>query len=253
MPDHVQPPLDSVDRALRLVEALREGQAMSVQDVSSLLGVAPSTAHRLLKALSFRQFAHQGDDRLYRAGPAIARATGGRHTAHELQVLAGPILETVRSEVGETAQMMIREGTQIRFIAGIESEHPLRVSARIDDLMPAHCSAGGKALLAELEQTMLQQLYAEGLPSWPTSTVMTLKALERHLQLVRRQGYGLNRDETESGVSGVGVAFHDRAGEAVGALTVAVPTARFTRADIPTYVDALTRAGDLVSRRLRTS
>ena len=253
MHESAGPPLDSVDRALQLLESLRDGQILSVKDAAELLSVAPSTAHRLLKALQFRRFAQQTDDRGYQAGPALGFASGEQHSAHQLKVIAQPALELLHADIDECAQLMIRHGTHIRFIEGIESDRPLRVAVRIGDQIPAHCSAGGKALLAELSQPELQSLYADGLPLWPVAKLTTLEALNDQLATVRRSGYGVSQNETEPGVSGVGVVIRDGDEIPVAALTLAIPTARFSRSDLPAYVEALRRASELASRFLAGS
>jgi IclR family transcriptional regulator, acetate operon repressor len=250
MRENAGPPLDSVDRALQLVEALRDGQILSVKSAADLLSVAPSTAHRLLKALQFRRFAEPTADRGYRAGPALRLAAAEQHPTQKLKAIAPPALELLHASTDECAQLMIRQGTHIRFIDGIESSRPLRVAVRIGDQIPAHCSAGGKALLAELSGTELDLLYADGLPLWPVARLTTLDALKSQLVSVRRNGYGVNQDETETGVSGVGVAIRDSAGPSPAALTLAIPTARFSRSDLPAYVDNLRRASEFASRLL---
>lgn len=248
MPDNARSPLESVDRALQLLTALRDGQALSVKEAADLLAVAPPTAHRLLAALSFRQFAHRGEDRAYRA---LTSSTGQQLSTSDLKQVAQPGLEFLHSEVGESAQLMIRLGTHIRFIDGIESERPLRVAVRVGDLMPAHTSSGGKALLATLSTAELRRLYADGLPPWPTASTTTVASLLDRLRVVRKQGYGVNRDETEPGVSGVGVTILDGGGSPAAAFTLAVPSARFSKPDIPAYAATLRRASLLVSERLR--
>jgi IclR family transcriptional regulator, acetate operon repressor len=247
-----RPPLESVDRALLLIDALRDGRTWSVKEVADHLGIAPSTAHRLLNALKFRRFAEQAGDRGYRAGAALRGGVEDRAELDSLKRAARPALEMLHDDVGETAQLMVRRGTDIEFLDGIESDRPLRVVARFNDRLPAHCSAGGKALLAELEPHELDELYAAGLPTWSTASITTLDALNRHLATIRRTKHGINRDETEPGVSGVGVVFSGADGRSAGALTLAIPTARFSRGDVATYAAALERAARIVSTALRT-
>lgn len=250
MTGHQQPPLESVDRALLLIDALRDGRTWSVKQVADHLGVAPSTAHRLLNALRFRRFAEQAGDRGYRAGAALRGGVEDQVDVGVLKRAARPALEMLHADVDETAQLMVRRGTHIEFLDGIESDQPLRVVARFNDRVPAHCSAGGKALLADLDAGELDDLYADGLPMWPTASITTLDALARQLAAVRRSGHGINRDETESGVSGVGVLFRGADGRGAGALTLAIPTARFARRDAAVYAAALERAARGVSDAL---
>lgn len=246
-------PVESVDRALLLLSALRDGEVLSVKDAAIRLGVVPSTAHRLLTSLMYRGYAAQDADRRYRLGSALAARGAELVTLSSLRVAAHPALEKLHDEIGETVQVMVRHGQNIRFLDGIECDLPLRVAVRVGDEMPAHCSAGGKAILAALTNADLDRLYARGLPEWPTARYRDLPTLKRHLARVRLQGYGANNDETEQGVSGVGMAVRDNLDRPVAALTVAVPSARFARHKVETLRASLLRAVDDFMARLATS
>ncbi|MEU8250288.1 IclR family transcriptional regulator [Nonomuraea sp. NPDC048916] len=245
-------PLESVDRALRLVEMLRHGEPLTVKAAAERLDVAPSTAHRLLGALIHRGFAVQDRDRRYHAGPAISHRHETALSTSEIRAVARAGLDHLHAAVGETVQLMVLQRWSIKFIDGVECDAPLRVGVRVGDLMPAYCSAGGKALLAELSNADLEMLHRGGLPPWPTARIATLAALKSQLATVRRRGYGMNTEETEQGVSGVGVAIHDPAGKAVAAFTVAVPAVRFHRSGVSAYVAALREAGELTQAQIRS-
>lgn len=251
MADTTAAPVESVDRALVLLTALHDGATLSVTDAAALLAVAPSTAYRLLASLVFRGFAAQDRDRRYRLGPVLAPRPSEPLTPSGLRALAHPLLEQLHDQVGETVQLMVLHRQNIRFLDGIECELPLRVGVRIGDEMPAHCSAGGKAILAALSNADLDRLYHLGLPPWPTARYTDLPALKRHLARVRRAGYGANVEETEQGVSGIGMAVRDDRGRPVGALTVAVPSARFLRERMEVMIDPLSQAVTALESRLQ--
>ncbi|MBQ0828233.1 IclR family transcriptional regulator [Streptomyces tagetis] len=245
------PPIESVDRALRLLTILHDGTELSATDAAQRLGVVVSTAYRLLSSLVYRGYAVQGRDRRYRLGPALVPASARPLTVGSVRALAHSSLETLHERTSETVQLMVLERRSIRFVDGIESEHPLRVGVRTGEKMPAHCSAGGKALLAAMSNAALDRLYQTGLPPWPTARVNDLATLKRQLVRVRQQGYGRNDEETEQGVSGVGMAVGDMLGQPVAALTVAVPSARFTRDHIDTCLAALADVVAETTERLR--
>ncbi len=245
------PPIESVDRALRLLELLRTGESLSVKAAAEHLGVVPSTAHRLLSALMYRDFAAQGRNHLYSAGPALVARHEGPVTIGALRTAAHPGLELLHERVGETAQLMVLHRGNIRFVDGIESEATLRVGVRIGDQMPAYCSAGGKALLAELSNADLDRLYQRGLPPWPTARITTLGELKRRLATVREAGYGTNIEETEQGVCGLGVTVHTSGGRPIAAFTLAVPSTRFKREDVSGHVSALHASAADTARRLQ--
>jgi IclR family acetate operon transcriptional repressor len=245
-------PIESVDRALRLVELLWEADSLGITDVAERLGVPPSTAHRLLSALIHRGFAVKADGRRYRAGPVLETRRHGRHRSVEtLRELLSPALELLQRRTGETAQLMVRQGSEVRYVYGIEPDEPLRVTARFGDLMPAYVASGGKVLLSELDEAELDRLYAGGLPPWPTARIDDLAGLKEQLAEVRRVGYALNLEETEAGVCGVAVAAHDPAGRGVAALVVAVPSVRFAEPDLPRCLEALEEARELAEEQLR--
>ncbi len=235
-------PLQSVDRALHLALLLREGRQLAVQEAADALGTAASTAHRLLSALVHRGFAVQDRERRYGAGPVFV-PDGTQVNNGLVRRLAYPVLQELHERLGETVQVMVLKGADILFVDGIENAgRSLRVGMRVGDEMPAYCSAGGKALLAEMPNVDIEQLHRGGLTPWPTARFTSVKALKRHLATVRRLGYGTNIEETERGVHGVGVSVHAPSGSRVAALTVALPSVRFRRQDIPRYVDGLLAA-----------
>jgi len=65
--------LESVDNALRLLQMLRDVGGLRLKDAAEELGIAPSTAHRLLAMLVYRAFAVRTADRRYVAGPLMRR------------------------------------------------------------------------------------------------------------------------------------------------------------------------------------
>jgi IclR family acetate operon transcriptional repressor len=221
-------PLESVDRALRLLTLLQAGQSLTVTGAAKHLDVVPSTAHRLLGALVRRDYATRDERRGYVGGPAL----GSRQqhiTLGSLSAAAAPFLQEMQAAFDETAHVMVLQGRLIRFVDGMESSKALRVSVRSGGTMPAHSSAGGKAMLAALTTQEIEERYRDGLPPWPTAKVTSLLALHRELNGVRERGYGINVEETEQGVSGVAAAVLTPGGRPVAALTFAVPSSRFSQ------------------------
>jgi DNA-binding IclR family transcriptional regulator len=68
--------ITSVDHALRTAIMLQLEGGLTVSQVAERLGVARSTAHRLLAMLAYRDFAVQDENRVYRAGPVLELAVG---------------------------------------------------------------------------------------------------------------------------------------------------------------------------------
>ncbi|WP_448070940.1 IclR family transcriptional regulator [Georgenia yuyongxinii] len=217
--------IEAVDRALVLLTLLAERGTLSVTEAGRELDVAASTAHRLLGTLSHRGFAVQGERRLYHPGPQLL-GLGRSEPARPLPERVRPYLERLYAEVGETVHLMVRDGAEVRFADGIEGTQPLRVGLRTGAHMPAYCTSGGKAMLADLTPAEVDALHPDGLTPWPGGPVADLAGLHRELAAVRRQRFGLNHDESEAGVTAIGASLGLVDG-VHAALTVALPTARF--------------------------
>lgn len=242
--------MTSVDRALQLLLHLRDSDSLTVKAASEHLRVVPSTAYRLLATLTARGFAVQEGDRSYRAGPELIRRSVDQVSLDALRHATRPTLQRLHDDVDDTVQLMVLAGSDIQFIDGIESSAALRVAARIGGYMPAYCSAGGKAILAALPWAEVERRHPAGLTPWSSAKVQSLSELQEELVHTRSARYGFNSDETEVGVTGVGVSIQGPTGSPVAAFTVAVPTARFHRPNLSHYVRALTAAAKSATHTL---
>jgi DNA-binding IclR family transcriptional regulator len=244
--------VESVDNALRILQLLRDSGQVRVSDVAAELGIARSTAHRLLAMLVYRDFAVQAEDRSYRPGPAIAAEPLRGEPAQRLRQVMRPHMEALCDQVAETINLVVRLGTQTRFLHTVESAHVLRVGDRQGTILPAWKTSGGKALLAELPDTKLTTLLrgASGRPP-EGMTAAERRALVNQLRRVREQGYAENIEESESGVCAIGVCVRDKAGDPVAALSVSAPSVRYTpdrsRAFLRELRTAVARARDDIS------
>ncbi|MFI6920907.1 IclR family transcriptional regulator [Nonomuraea spiralis] len=260
-------PLNSVDNALRILQMLRDQDSIRVSEVADELGVARSTAHRLLAMLVYRGFAVQDDNRGYLPGPSLSAphvSTG--MPLRSLRRVLLPHMDALCERVGETVNFVVRVGTQTRFLATVECPQVLRVGDRQGTILPARLSSGGQALLARLSDAELAELYHTGEPDQAadgrrpgtarpgdsdapeTMSPDGFHRLITSLGWVRERGYALNLEATEVGICAIGMCVVDRSDQAVGALTMAMPTSRFSRDRLPSLVAELrftvTRAGN---------
>jgi IclR family transcriptional regulator, acetate operon repressor len=221
--------VESVDNALRILQMLRDSGQVRVSDVAAELGIARSTAHRLLAMLVYRDFAVQAEDRTYRPGPAIAAEPLRGEPAQRLRQVMRPHMEGLRDQVAETVNLVVRLGTQTRFLQTVESAHVLRVGSRQGTILPAWKTSGGKVLLAELPDAQLTALLRDAGGRPPEGmTAAGRRSLVNQLRRVREQGYAENIEESESGLCAIGVCVRDKSGDPVAALSVSAPSVRYT-------------------------
>ena len=225
----------SVDSALLLATLLRQEGPMRVTDAAARLGVSVSTAHRLLGMLVYRDFAEQLPDRRYGAGAVLRGGPVPTTPVATLREAALPRLRELVAAQRETANVMVLAGADIRFVATVECDQVLRVGDRTGRILPARLSSGGKAMLATLDRPRLAAI----LDALDASAAARL---ERELRTVRRRGFAVNDQATETGLTAVGVALPVLGDRPRAALSLAVPTARYSRDLVPVWCSALTDA-----------
>lgn len=224
-----QYPIESVDNALKVLLLLAKQPTLRLTDVSEYLGVASSSAHRMLAMLQFRGFVRQDPStRCYLPGPELDDL--GFRVLRRLDVRnrARPVLERLNSDLHETVHLGRLEGCEVHFIDSIESTRALRVGSRLGRKMPAHCTSTGKALLATLADTQLKQMYEqEQLTQLTANSIGSRTQLFAALDDIRRRGYALSQEESEEGVSSIAIAVpSDRMPRL--AVNASVPRSRMT-------------------------
>ena len=224
-------PIASVNNALLLLLLFREQPRVRLTDACKYLGVAHSTAHRLLAMLAYHGFVQQEPvTRAYIAGPALVEVGLAVVGSLNVREQARPVMEELAAELGETVHLGVLEGTQVRYVDGVESERALRVVARTGTLAPAHCTSLGKALLAQMTDEQVADLYptsSEPFPARTENSVTTQTKLMKEIARTRERGYAVNSGETEEDVGSVAIAFRDFAGRPA-AIAVAAPTSRLS-------------------------
>ncbi len=246
-------PIGSVDNALRLLEQFAEGAAsIRVADASRTLGVARSTAHRLLQALAGRGFVTQDPDtRAYLVGPVLLRLSVAVSRGLDLASVAQPVMVDLVDRIGETVHLVVLHGADAFFLASVETSKGLRVGGRAGQLLPAYATASGRALLAEVTVDELRRLLpGTKLPALTSRTVRTRSELESVLAQARERGYASSFGESEDEVSSIAVPIRRHTGEAIAALAVGAPPTRLTDAEVPRTAAALHEAAARITARL---
>jgi DNA-binding IclR family transcriptional regulator len=212
-----------------------------VSDAASELGTALSTAHRLMSALAGRGFVEQdGASRAYVAGPVLTDIGLAVVQDMDIRVTLRPYMESLCRDVGETIQLMVLRRTEVQFVAAVETTKALRTASRLGQTIPAHCSSGGKVLLAELAPDELRRLYPSGrLPARTERSITDLAVLEAELAKVRRRGFAIADGEGEPDVAAVAVVVRDSHGVARAALAASGPRSRLRGRAIPPVAEAM--------------
>lgn len=224
----------TADHALRILEELGKGKALSPNELCQRLDLNRTVVHRLLKTLAARGFVlRQGHD--YRPGVALLRLASVIEP--DLRAAAVPVMARLADEVDETVVLHVVDGLQAVVLEqAVATRHVVQVSHHIGSRHPLTTGASGRALLAFLPRDVSDKAVAAS--DDPA-------ALRKELEAVRKMGYALSHDELQWGVHGLAVALRNESGAALGSLAILVPAGRVT--ELERHVGVLVAAVDEIS------
>lgn len=163
-------------------------------------------------------------------GPRLISLASQSWETSDLRVIAHEQLEKLRSETGETVHLAVPSGTEMIFIDKIESLQSVRMTSRVGFRVPMYTTSVGKAYLAFLGPSETAEALNTLRLSRKTSKTITRRAeLEAELRKVRSRGYALDLEENELEICCIGAPICDRRGLAAGAISVSIPSYRFSK------------------------
>lgn len=244
--------MQSVDRAITVLEILaRRGEA-GVTEVASEIDVHKSTAFRLLGALEGHGLVEQAEDRgKYRLGFGLIPLAGAVSDRLDVTRQGRAVCARLASEMGETINLAV---LQQHWAVNVDQAlGPSTVSTHnwIGRLTPLHCTSSGKILLAHVPaERRAELLAASGMEQLTPRTLTLTGTLETELARVRTAGYAVALEEYEMGLNAVAAPVHDRSGAVIAALSVSGPAYRLDEDRLTALTAPLRRGADEISRRM---
>ncbi|HEV8650723.1 MAG TPA: IclR family transcriptional regulator [Actinomycetes bacterium] len=237
--------MQSVDRAVSIMEMLARRGPTRVTEVAGELGIHKSTAFRLLSTLEARGLVEQGAGRgRYRLGYGIVRLAGGATVRLEFHQYSRPICLRLAGETGETVNMAIRDGRYAINVEQVMGSSAVTTVNWVGQRTPLHATSSGKVFLAHLPEPELARLLAGPLERFTPGTVVDPARLDEQLQKVRADGYAYTVEELEVGLNAVAAPIRAFDGTVAAAVSVSGPSYRI----LP---DRVTELGELVQAAAR--
>jgi IclR family acetate operon transcriptional repressor len=242
--------VQSVDRALSVLEIIaRRGEA-GVTQIAEELGVHKSTASRLVSVLERRGFVEQVSQRgKYRLGFGIVRLAGAATAELDLSRFSRDVCERLANDLGETVNIAVLDDGHAINISQVRGMAQVGAHNWVGQRTPLHATSSGKALLAFQPPEVQEAVIARGLDRYTDHTVTDAGALRKALAEVRAQGWASTREELEIGLNAVAAPVRDHRG-VVAAISVSGPSYRMGTAILPKVVEQVTEAAAAVSARL---
>jgi len=244
---HDTPAIQSLDRGLAILEAVAASPApVPLRQLTDLIGIDRSSVFRLANTLRQRRFlANPKGSKDYILGPTAWRLSR-RYGRAVLGTFFHHYLQDLSASLGETSHFAVREGVEVFFIDHhIPSGQIVSVAGQTGEFAPLHCTAHGKALLADCDLAALRELLGRApLRNYTRTTLRSVTRLAAACAQVRVDGFALDQGEYLEEVRCVAAPIRDPEGEIVASVGISSP---LTRLD----ARGLARAGAAVSKAAR--
>lgn len=244
--------IQSINRALDIIEALSgERNGLGVSEISRRIGLHKSTAYRMLQTLAAREYIEKNDEGNYRIGLNLIKAVSYHINSLELQTEARPFITKVTRELGLTCHMGVLDGNEVVYIEKMDVFSNVRLYAQIGVHVPSYSCSLGKCLLSNYSTSDLRKLMANcTFVRFTDRTIGSIEELIRDLDGVRKRGWAIDDEESETGYRCLGAPIYDYRGDIIAAISASGPTGIFTKDRIRPVAEYLMIQADEISRSM---
>lgn len=241
--------VQSIARAFGLLETIADHDGMmGLSQLATESGLPLPTIHRLVRTLVDLGYLRQEPSRQYVLGPRLIRL--GESSSQVLSYWARPHLSRLVDELGESANLAMLDDDQIVYVAQVQSRHSMRMFTEVGRRVLPHCTAVGKALMADMPASEVRGLLDRtGMPQQTPNTITDADEFAAALTQTAERGYALDEGEQEVGVRCVAAAVPDAPTRL--ALSISGPADRMTEQLIERAVPLLHQAGSSLAADLR--
>ncbi len=242
--------VQSVDRALTILELLARGGEAGVTEIAAELGVHKSTAFRLIATLEAHRLVEQTEDRgKYRLGVGVLRLAGATTARLDLVQEARPLCRQLAADTGETVNIAVLSENSALYLDQVAGSSALQSHNWVGQHIPLHATSNGKVLLSGLDRPALDKLLGRLAP-YTAATITTKARLRDELERVREQGYAVAVDELEVGLTAAAAPIHNAHGDVIASISVSGPTFRLGDDRVDDVVRLTVEAALEISHRL---
>lgn len=244
--------IQSIDKALDLLELLAERGPFSLIELAELLNQPKSSTYRIVLTLENRGYVSRiGEDGKYCLGYRQLVLTRNLLEQSSFRGAASHEMKKLSDLYGDTVNLGVLFEGDILYVDIIESRHALRMTDTVGSRSPFHATAMGKAIAAHMPEAAVRELLDRcGLPPVTDRTLTDADAFLAELANVRRLGYAVDDQEIVEGARCVAAPVFGMFGVVQGAISLSGAMHRYSDAAIPGIAQEVRAAADAVSRRL---
>ena len=222
--------LSTLERGLSVLRAFNQSRPeMQLSEVAVATGLNPAVARRCLNTLVKLGYVAQ-HGRRFLLRPEVLVFGSAFLASMNIEQVAGPHLQAVRDETGDSSSMAVLSGHDILYLAHVSTNRRIRLGASVGTRFPAYATSLGKVLLAYQSEAAIEAYLEEAVLERLTEHTNASPAdLRRRFREIRFRGYGSAQDELDYGIVSVAVPVFGDDRHVVAAINCSTSTTRVSR------------------------
>lgn len=214
---------NAIEKALQILKCFADNnRALSVQEISTLVGINRTTVHRIVQSLVAEKFLQRDKDphKISLGTAVLELGSALTHSLRSRSIVetALPHMEALRQKTGYAVTLELLTGNQSILLCVLNGDRVWRFAGTVGDIMPWHAAAGAKAALAFLPEEELAPLLDQEMHTYTPDTITDVPAYLKELKKVRQSGYATDIGETLPGINAVAAPFFNYSGNPAGAV-----------------------------------
>ena len=242
----------SVSRALDIIMliSMKKG-GLGVTEIANQMDINKSSVFRILSTLV--QYGYVEQDResgRYKLGYKFLEISSRLLESMDLRSEAKPFLQELESETNEVIHLVVYDEGEVVYIEKLEGNEILRMHSKVGKRAPMHCTSVGKAILAHLPQSVVFEiLERKGMAVHTDKTITDKKVIIQELTDIRKNGFALDLEENEYGITCIAVPIFNHLGKVIAAVSISGPTIRMDGNRLKQLQPIMLRMGKKISER----
>jgi len=224
------PATGTLGKAMAVVEIVAGAdEPMRFTDILMRSDQPRGTLHRQLSNLVEEGLLAVNRDHSYSLGIRLLKFASRAWASNEFRTIAEPHLRRLHDQTGETVHLGVLRGLDVIYLDKVESRQAVRMYSQIGNASPVYCTGVGKAALSCLPNAELDRLLSRIVfHRFTDHTLMSVEALTRELEEIRRSGNAYDREEHEAGIRCVAAPVHSADRSFLAGVSVTGPAYRVT-------------------------
>lgn len=242
--------VQSVERAISILEFLARNGWSGVTELGDELGVHKSTAFRLLTTLQQRGLVEQHDESgLYHLGFGLVHLARAVTVGPDLTRRAKPGCEWLARRSEETVTLSVLDGDECVTVDQIISTSSVVSRSWLGRRTPLHCTSPGKVFLAFMPAARRRELLAGPLKRYTGNTIIDSEQLIEEIDVVRADDYATTVEELEEGLSSIAAPVRAADGTVIATIELSGPSYRLDDGQLADSVPLVREAAARASSR----